>query len=261
MSNEEVIQKVSECFPGALSNTDLITRVQNILEPHGYGDTTLLATSLDCDEVNRSLERELVKSYGDNFSMGGLAGFPFGGVTSFCAMAHHIPTGGSCLLVYGPHVGVDSDCAIGKIDRRGRETRGVCCGSSAAAWNYVKQVRKGDVKAAGIPKHPMDAQQTWVGKLLLPHAARLEMSKNPEVELPLALFDAQDEFMKKIVDVGCREIAGNGMICLLGGVQINTPKDTSDYFLPKVFEIRTNNGDLVENLLPLLISEPFVIVS
>jgi hypothetical protein len=42
------------------------------------------------------------------------------------------------------------------------------------------------------------------------------------------------------------------MIALLGGVQINTPIGTSEYFLPKVFEIRNNKGELVVNLLDLL---------
>jgi len=31
-----------------------------------------------------------------------LAGFPFGGVSSFKAMARHIPVGGNCLIVYAP---------------------------------------------------------------------------------------------------------------------------------------------------------------
>jgi hypothetical protein len=103
-------QVVKGNFPGALTNTQLISKIQNELTPHGYTPSnTLVATSLCCDEVNRALDKDLASLYGDNFSMGGLAGFPFGGITSFGAMAHHIPTNGSCLVVYGPHVGVDSD--------------------------------------------------------------------------------------------------------------------------------------------------------
>jgi hypothetical protein len=32
---------------------------------------------------NAQLEKDFSKHYTDNFNMGGLAGFPFGGVTSF----------------------------------------------------------------------------------------------------------------------------------------------------------------------------------
>jgi hypothetical protein len=97
---------VTKAFPKAITNEELVTKVTGALKEYGYGENTLLACSLCCDEVNRVLEKDFAKHYGDNFSMGGLAGFPFGGVTSFGAMSHHIPTGGSCLVVFGPHVGL-----------------------------------------------------------------------------------------------------------------------------------------------------------
>jgi len=36
-------------------------------------------------------------------------------------MAHHIPDCGSCLVVDGPHVGIDDRWNVGKINRRGRD--------------------------------------------------------------------------------------------------------------------------------------------
>jgi len=242
--------KVKSIFPGALTNTQLVTQVKEVLSRHGFTTTnTLVASSLCCDEVNRVLEKDFAKVFGDNFSMGGLAGFPFGGVTSFGAMAHHIPIGGSCLLVYGPHVGVDSQGVVGKVDRRGRPGSGTCCGSAAAAAGYVKVVTKGDASPASLPSISIDAQQAYVGAALLPHGERLESAEDADVELPLALFDAIDEMMKKIVTAGCGEVGGNGMIALLGGVQINTPEGTSDYFMPKSFQIWNNNGSLVQKVI------------
>ena len=44
---------------------------------------TLLCTSLCCDELARCLEDDFVKVYGNNFNLGGLAGFPFAGNTGF----------------------------------------------------------------------------------------------------------------------------------------------------------------------------------
>ena len=164
-------------------------------------------------------------------------------------MAHHIPNGGSCLVVYGPHVGVDLDGVIGMVNRRGRDVSGACCGSATAAAGYVSKVVSGEIPPADAPDDPLDAQQIWVGKALSVHGERLKNAEEPSVELPLALFDCQDDLMKKIVSKGCGEVAGDGLIALLGGIQINTPIGVSDYFLPKVFILKNNKGEDVENLI------------
>jgi len=240
--------KVQEVFPGALSNEALVSKVKKALDSHGYGSTSLFATSLCCDEVNRTLDADFAKVYGDNFSMGGLAGFPFGGITSFGAMAHHIPTDGSCLIVYGPHVGIDSEGVVGKVNRRGRPGSGACCGSATAAAAYVKSVTCGECNEAPFPTDPVDAQQSFVGAALLPYGKRIEDAADGAVEVPLALFDAQDEMMMKIVSAASGEVAGEGKICLLGGIQINTPAGTPDYFLVKKFDIMSNKAELIESI-------------
>ena len=245
-----VVQKIQEVFPGAVKSASIADHVKSVLGKNGYSDDkTLVATSLCCDEVNRELEKDFTAIYNFNFSMGGLAGFAFGGVTSFGAMAHHIPDNGSCLVLYGPHVGVDSDGTVGKVNRRGRPTAsGICCGSAAAAHGYCKSVQSG-AAPSGPPADALDAQQTFVGNMLLPQADRLSSSADPSVELPLALFDVQDDLMQKIISKGCGEVAGEGKIAVLGGVQINTPAGTSEYFLPKVFKILDNKGELVVDLI------------
>jgi hypothetical protein len=256
--SKTIIDTIKTTFPKAYKSKDLVSKVQSTLSQNGYkNETTLFATSLCCDEVNRELETDFTNVYNYNFSMGGLAGFPFGGVTSFGAMAHHIPDDGSCFILYGPHVGIDLDGNVGKLHRRGRHGgSGPCCGSAAAAYGYVKDVTENNAGLSSIPNDSLpalDAQQTFVGNMLLPQGSRLlSTNVDPDVELPMALFDVQDEFMKKIVEKGCGEVAGDGKIALLGGVQINTPCGTSEYFLPKVFEIRDNKGDLVADLLESL---------
>jgi len=282
-------------FPGAVTNKELCEKIKATLEPHGYGSNSLVATSLCCDEVNRTLEHDLKQLYRENFSMGGLAGFPFGGATSFGAMAHHIPEGGSCLVVYGPHVGVDSDGNIGKVDRRGRPSAsGTCCGSAMDAISYcVETMRKDQKDAAAVaaavqarnestigklsfrlqrrpsffsnpqdnddepaeekPQYVLDetydGQQSFVREALLPHGKRILKAKDPKVELPMALFDCQDRMMRKIVKKMCGEVHDPGVIALLGGIQINTPDGTSDYFLPKTFKLVSNNGKVLKELI------------
>jgi hypothetical protein len=73
-------------FPGALNYETLEKRIVQKLGTKGFTpENTLLATSLCCDELARNLEKDLAKVYGRNFSLGGLAGFPFGGNTAFGA--------------------------------------------------------------------------------------------------------------------------------------------------------------------------------
>lgn len=244
--------KIGAVFPGALKNKDLVDKVSNNLEKYGYGRTTLVATSLCADEVNRVLESDFSRVYGDNFSMGGLAGFPFGGVTSFGAMSAHIPDGGSCLVVFGPHVGVDSTGAVGTVERRGRAKGGACCGSAIAALGYVTSVSGGKADKASAPETPTDAQQNYVGNMLLPYSARLDKTTDKMVELPYALYDAQKKMMGDIIKAGASNVAGSGKIAVLGGIQINTPEGISDYFKTMSFEVYDNTGKLLEDLSPKL---------
>lgn len=232
-----------------MTNEALVENIKVSLGDFGYGDSSLVATSLCCDEVNRTLERDLAGLYGHYFAMGGLAGIPFGGVTAFGAMAAHIPDGGSCLIVYGPHVGVDVQGNVGTVDRRGRVDGGTCCGSAVAAAEYVKGVVRGGNKPACAPTDAFDAQQFFVGNLILPHGERIHRASEPMAELPYVLFDVQTELIQKIVAKGCGNVPDDGKIALLGGIQINTPPGMSDYFLPLRFDIMDNRGEIVEKIL------------
>ena len=139
--------------------------------------------------------------------MGGLAGFPFGGAVAFGAMSAHIPDGGSTLVVYGPHVGVDTTGAVGTVERRGRANGGSCCGSAVAASGYVAGVLKGGEKAT-MPDDVIDVQQYFVGKALLPYADQLEKADDKMVELPYALYGAQSDMVKSIV-TNCAAAVGD----------------------------------------------------
>ena len=256
-----IMNKASEVFPGLMTGTVLSQKLDTVLSSDKANykpESTLLATSLCSDEVNREFEDSLKEIYGYNFSMGGLAGFAFGGVTSFGAMANHIPTNGSCLIVYGPHVGIDKDGIVGKINRVGRPgPSGACCGSATAAYGYCQMVLNGECKETKVnPDDFVDAQQVMVGSALLPHGQRLKDAATPEVELPFALFDCQDDLMQRIVAKACGEVATDntpngcgGKIALLGGIQINTPNGMPEYFLPQKFVLLNNKGEIVADLL------------
>lgn len=217
------------------------------LKRFGYDDSTLVAFSLCSDEVNRPLEEIFNGWYGDHFNMGGLAGFPMAGLTGFGAMASHVPDGGSCLLVYGPHVGIDMDGRVGKVDRKGKSKSGSCCGSAVAASKYITAVYRGEAERVATATDFVDAQQNFVASSLLPYGSRVSNAPDPMVELPFATFEPIDAMMEKIVKKAGKGV-GNGKIAMLGGIQINTPRGLSDYFLPIRFDIRDNSGAIIEDL-------------
>jgi hypothetical protein len=242
---------VQEHFPGALDNRALVTKVVDALAGKGFtGANTLLATSLCCDELARQLEGDFNGIYGNNFNLGGLAGFPFAGNTGFGAMAAHIPDDGYCLIAYGPHVGITADGTVGKVERSGISLVDTCCGSAVAASNYVKGITDGGAKITTRLQEFTDFQQGAVQELILPHGKRLSDAKNRMVELPYALFDSQDMLMGDIVKAGSLGVKRG--VALLGGVQINTGPDTLDYFLPLKFVFMNYRGEIVDDMLPLL---------
>ena len=237
-------------FPGAIANPKLVPTMVNMLSQRGFsqGQNTLLATSLCCDELARNLEDDLNSVYGNNFNLGGLAGFPFAGNTGFGAMTAHIPDGGYGLIVYGPHVGMTADGVVGKVERSGIELVDKCCGSAIAASNYVQGITNGQNPVTPDLRKFTDFQQTAVNKFILPHGQRLEQAGNDRMrELPFALYDSQDMLLWDIVQHGASKIKSG--LALLGGIQINTGPNTPDYFLPMRFDLVNNQGMVTEDLL------------
>jgi Limiting CO2-inducible proteins B/C beta carbonyic anhydrases len=220
-THTQTLLKIGQAFPGAMSNEELLAAVTDQLAKKGFlADTTLVASSFCSDEVNRPLEDTFENFYGNHFAMGGLAGFPFSGVTGFGAMASHIPDGGNALLVYGPHVGVDSDGLVGKVNRRGKAKSGTCCGSAVAATKYLKAVVNGQGEIMPPPGNALDAQQVFVSNMLLPYASEITESENPMVTLPFLTFKPIDNMMNRIVAQMSTKVGEKGRIAMLGGLQV-----------------------------------------
>jgi hypothetical protein len=238
-------------FPGAISNKELVSRVVGLLEHKGFTPSnTLLATSVCADELARQLEDDFIDVYGTNFNLGGLSGFPFAGNTGWGAMSAHVPDNGYCLTIHGPHVGITKDGTIGKVERSGIALVDSCCGSAIAASNYLKGITDGSANINSRIQSFSDFQQGAVQELILPFGMRLSRADNRMRELPYALYDSQEVMVNDIVNTGKASIKKG--LAILGGIQINTAPDTSDYFHPLRFDYYDENGDLVENMLPYL---------
>jgi len=155
------------------------------------------------------------------------------------------------LPVYGPHVGVDANGKVGTVNRRGRKHGGACCGSATAAAVYCQKCISSKTEEEddlSVMSDPLDAQQQFVNRLLLPYAPRLENASDKSVEIPKALFDAEDELLNRIVAQACGKVSA-GNIALVGGIQINTPDGMSDYFLPLRVQVQNNQGALLQDFL------------
>jgi hypothetical protein len=168
-------------------------------------------------------------------------------------MQGHIPDNGTAFIVYGPHIGIDSDGLLGQIERRGRHDETPCCGSAAAAARYVMQQpisrskqKYGTSTEQASPLSRMDMEQSQVNALLMPYKDQLGKSVNPFLELPYILFGLQDTMLRQII-----QMAGlKTKVALLGGIQINTPAGEADYFCPLAFDILDmTKGQTQMNLL------------
>ena len=164
--------------------------------------------------------------------------------------AAHVPDDGYCLLAYGPHVGITKEGIIGKVERQGIELVDNCCGSAIAASNYVKGITDGGAMITTQIQEFTDFQQGAVQELILPHGKRLSDAANRMHELPYALFASQDLLVRDIVGTGAGSIKAG--LALLGGIQINTAPDTFDYFHPLRFDYMNSDGEVIDDLLPLL---------
>lgn len=174
-------------------------------------------------------------------------------------MAHHVPTDGHIVICYGPHVGIDFDGVVGKVNRRGHTGSGACCNTAIGALAYVKAVKTGCVVISSPEVNdPTDAQQVFINHILMDEADRLlDAGEEKEmIELPHAVFDAQGKLLKRIMDKCCpSDIKEGTKIALLGGIQINSPEGTPEYFLPKKFHLLNSNGEFVEDMTASLVEE------
>ena len=227
-----VLETVQTHFPKALNAHTLAFQLKDNLAHFGFTEhNVLLGTSLCCDDVCRDLEDELRKVFDNNQSMGGLSGFCFAGATAFGHMLHQVPEQGHVVFVYGPHVGIDWEGHIGKVNRRLQSHPSACCASAKAAAAYARMVVAGERVAPtnAAPDDMVDAQQEWVQRQVLRHADRLTKAEHPDVELVHALLGCQHEHINKIVQTACSQLRNEySKIALVGGIQINTPEGTAE---------------------------------
>lgn len=190
-----------------------------------------MATSVCSDEIIRSATnfREYVEM--DNpFQLGGLAGYPFAGLTGIKAFAGHIPDDGAAIILYGPHIGVSKSGEIGFMQRHGQMLDTSCCGALQASLSTLRKKNE-----------PADAEldyQQWKIETKLDE----EREKILEHDLPLVkatdtMFNVIDSQIETLIRASGKALEGK-KIALIGGIIINTDYNLPDWFDLRRFDIR-----------------------
>jgi hypothetical protein len=216
--------QVKEYFPNAVSVKKLEKIATAVLARYDIIPTnTLLAISSCADELERRLEKQFDRHWRIGFLFGGLAGFPFVGITGTKACLNHVPSDGNLFLIYCSHVGISEEGIVGKVERRGIDHLGSCCGAAIHAYHHKDPT--------GCP---LDYQEDYVIKAVNKHREEFDFDEQDNMVILSNVI--RHEIKKDIFKL--MKIAAVPVV-LLGGININT-KD-KDYFDVHQF------GILVEN--------------
>ena len=166
--------------------------------------------------------------------MGGLAGFPFTGITGLGAFLHHVPDEGNVFILYGPHIGVSESGELGKIKRKGMTHETSSCGSLCAAYAALRK-KWAKKEMVQLSFDPLDSQQGYVMSRLNACKNAIEWSANPHETVVKTAYGVIDEMMQKVFTDDRTKCSG--AVAFVGGIQINTPHGHDDYFLPLNVEL------------------------
>ena len=227
----DYLRRVQEQFPEAKKGFLVTGKVLHVLTEKGLSnENTLFGVSTCPDEINRAVT-QFGNYFGKTFNLGGLAGIPFTGMTGFGAYSHHPSEGGTLFILYASHVGINIEGDLGSCNRVGQSHHSSSCGSAVGAYNTLLN------DAEYQHEEPFDLQQTYVVNLVRNHLGKIKGAENPMKELAEVVYQ---DAKKRIEQV----IAGyDGPIVLLGGIQINTPNGSPDYFAVRDFrEVNPKQG-------------------
>lgn len=230
-------------FPSALRWDELLARWGVALADHGFNRGNTLCANVICrDEINQRNMASFAGAWGPNFELAGLAGFPSGGLTAFSAYKSHVPDDGYLLIVFGPHMGVSSRGELGRLERPGMDGASTSCGSVLGFLGKLAE------DPDYTPQYDrLDAEQYTVESSLI--ARKDEYIDRPEVKKAIheSMYRTIEESVLEILD----RIHFDRQIALIGGLIINTPHESSDFFVPRRAEI-LNAGNSVGTTLNLI---------
>jgi hypothetical protein len=210
-------------FPGAMTAPEMSDSVLRYLN-RKYGirnNELLLGVSTCVDDIIYTKNFHLHPDIKGPFHLGGLAGLPFTGVLGLKAFAHHVPDGGSMLLLIEPHVGYSAEKGWGYILRHDQHELSSCCG---ALTETLKELKEG--KLTGVISDD-DYQGGKIAELALEHKEEILSADNPIIELTKVTSKEAERQIRSHLD----DMAESHpkYIIVLTGVMINTDYSFTDY--------------------------------
>jgi len=235
-------------FPGAMLSSDVDDAIRHTLGARGYTPAnTLYGHSVCSDEVNAKAEQLvnlMVSRWGEGFTLGGLGGLPFAGKSGFRAYLHHAPDSGKLLIMFAPHVGIDSEGRVGALQREGQTALSKACGAALGAYKAIQskggaaKYKESAVKDLRETDYKFDPELGSIISLLTPRLKGVELAPEPITFVTYQMYtivrDLLDNCFKGTEDVWewVTEVA------IVGGIMVNR-KSGGDFFQPLSFELRT----------------------
>lgn len=235
MKSAELEKLIRSYYPDS-KDGKAVTRecMEKLLKEHSFKPgKTILGTSVCSDEIVRTATnfRDYL-SGATPFSLGGLAGFPFTGITGFHAFAGHIPDDGFAVIQYGPHIGISSTGHLGSVMRVGQRLETTCCGALKAS---VGAIREG---SAGKRDSDLDYQQWKIEEQLGPRSEEILSGEDPLKVATDLMFGGIDTRIKKLLESSAPAFEGN-KVALVGGIIINTDHGLPDWFDLREFSVHS----------------------
>ncbi len=210
-------------FPGAMTGPEFGDSLVSYLG-HNFKITTdkvLMGASTCVDDIIYTKNFHTHTEIKGPFHLGGLAGLPFTGISGLEALAHHIPDGGTMVLLVEPHIGYSEKKGWGYIHRHEQHELSTCCG---ALMGTVEKLQDGTLKP-GIREE--DYQGSKIAELVFEHEDEILSAENPIIELTrITSQEAEKQIRAHVLEIGMEHIK---YIVIITGVMINTDYQYSDY--------------------------------
>lgn len=234
---------VKQHYPNAVTQTEFRQRVQAVLPEHPFPqDKVLLVTSVCADDIvaeneskqdanercpTSSIRKGLENDFLGPFSMGGLAGLPYSGLTGMKTVGSHIPDEGSVLIAYGPHIGFSDEGVLGDLRRPGKRDMSHACGALLQAVEHFES--SPDYQPAD---NDDDVEQMTLERRLLPYRPRiLGAEKGPPrlKEATGCAYNIIHGLIDRYLYIQKAAFSKCEYVVLVGGIIINTSPCHEDY--------------------------------
>lgn len=229
-------QFVLKEYPNAETGESVTSKYLSFLEKEYQSNLTkmLFATSLCSDDVNVSTDFRKVLAR--PFSMGGLGGLPYSGLTGMVAFAHHIPDGGDAFIFYAPHIGISDRGVLGEMRRPGQRKLTNSCGALMLGLERLQQQSEVYVPI----NSELDYQQILLERTVMPYKQRILQANNPKKEITEVFYEEIHKKIQLLVKMSKKEFACK-RIFLLGGIIINTSPEFNDMVDVRNFQVINTN--------------------